>query len=264
MPLIELRKATKKDIPLLKYWDTLPHVYKATQCEWDWEKEFEKERNWCQQYIAMLDTEPIGFLQIIDPSREETQYWGTIPEPTRAIDIWIGPENALHKGYGEYMMRAAFDLCFFKTDVSKVLVDPLLSNISAHRFFKFLGFENSVLRLYNNDISSVYEYPRSKWELHRDMVQLDTKGPLTIYRNMWIIITLIVLMMFANNFPNVHLEAATLFTLLGMLAVNLIAYMQFGYKDDFKRHKRSVAFSNFLAIAGICLVMYVYSVSSNY
>lgn len=39
-------------------------------------------------------------LQIIDPYEEETHYWGPIKKNKRAIDIWIGEEKNLNKGYG--------------------------------------------------------------------------------------------------------------------------------------------------------------------
>jgi aminoglycoside 6'-N-acetyltransferase len=36
----------------------------------------------------------IGFVQIIDPAREESHYWGDAPGGLRAIDIWIGEADA--------------------------------------------------------------------------------------------------------------------------------------------------------------------------
>jgi aminoglycoside 6'-N-acetyltransferase len=61
--------------------------------------------------IAELDGRAIGFIQIIDPAQEESHYWGTMPEGFRAIDIWIGLESDLGKGYGTEMMRQSMAGC---------------------------------------------------------------------------------------------------------------------------------------------------------
>lgn len=55
---------------------------------------------------------PIGFIQIIDPAREDSHYWGDCPTGLRAIDIWIGEEAYLGQGFGTDMMRLAIDRCF--------------------------------------------------------------------------------------------------------------------------------------------------------
>ena len=51
-------------------------------------------------------------IQIIDPALEESHYWGDVPENLRAIDIWIGEETDLGKGYGTQMMQLALARCF--------------------------------------------------------------------------------------------------------------------------------------------------------
>ncbi|MCW5924126.1 MAG: GNAT family N-acetyltransferase [Saprospiraceae bacterium] len=76
---------------------------------------------------------PIGFAQIIDPVREETHYWGDVPDNLRAIDIWIGEAEDTRKGCGSDMMRSALRRCFAEPAVAAVLIDPLASNTAAHR-----------------------------------------------------------------------------------------------------------------------------------
>lgn len=61
---------------------------------------------------------PIGFIQIIDPVREESHYWGDVAENLRAIDIWIGAETDLGKGYGTKMMQLALVRCFADLSVT--------------------------------------------------------------------------------------------------------------------------------------------------
>ncbi len=103
--MIELRKATANDLDLLRYWDTKQHVIDCDpDDDWDWENELNHEPPWREQLVAQLDGEPIGFLQIIDPYEEESHYWGEVDKHKRAIDIWIGEESNLNKGYGTEMM----------------------------------------------------------------------------------------------------------------------------------------------------------------
>ncbi len=61
--------------------------------------------------MAEVDGRPIGFVQVIDPAREESHYWGDVPVDLRAIDIWIGEEADLGKGCGTQMMQLALARC---------------------------------------------------------------------------------------------------------------------------------------------------------
>lgn len=135
--MIRLRKAQAKDLALLKSWDTKPHV-RATVPEeyWNWEEELPRDPEWREQLIAEEDGVPIGFIQIIDPDREETHYWGGIGKYKRAIDIWIGEEEYLGKGYGTEMIHQALERCFADPQVEEVLVDPVESNEAASRFYQ--------------------------------------------------------------------------------------------------------------------------------
>ena len=79
-------------------------------------------------------------MQIIDPHLESTHYWGEILPNLRAIDIWIGEPNCLGRGYGETMMRLAMQRCFADPAVAAIIIDPLASNVRAHKFYRRLGF----------------------------------------------------------------------------------------------------------------------------
>ena len=101
---LSLRKALISDLSLLKYWDKKPHVIASTglnEDDWEWEKELAEDPLWREQLIAELEGRPIGVLQIIDPKEEETHYWGDCEPNLRAIDIWIGEETDLGRGFGD-------------------------------------------------------------------------------------------------------------------------------------------------------------------
>jgi aminoglycoside 6'-N-acetyltransferase len=120
--------------------------------------------DWREQLVAERDGRPIGFIQIIDPAREETRYWGDVPANLRAIDIWIGETGDLGKGYGTVMMRLAFQRCFADPAVTAVLIDPLESNRRAHAFYEKMGFRFVEKRTFGEDHCLVYRLDRRDWE----------------------------------------------------------------------------------------------------
>ena len=161
---VSFRKATIDDLPLLKYWDTKQHVIDCDpDSDWNWEEELKKDPPWRQQFVAEVQKRPLGFVQIIDAHEEETHYWGDVEPHTMAIDIWIGEEEDLNKGYGSTMMRNALDLCFMNPLVNKVLIDPLKTNTKAHRFYERLGFKFLEERKFGDSDSFVYIMTRDSW-----------------------------------------------------------------------------------------------------
>jgi GNAT acetyltransferase-like protein len=78
----------------------------------DWESELQRNPDWREILIAESDRRPLGVIQIIDPAREESHYWGEIESDLRAIDILIGDEADFGRGYGTQMMRLALERCF--------------------------------------------------------------------------------------------------------------------------------------------------------
>jgi aminoglycoside 6'-N-acetyltransferase len=90
-----------------KYWDEELHVVESDpNDDWGWEVELARDSDWREQLIAEIDGRSIGFIQIIDPALEDSHYWSDIAPNLRAIDIWIGEEPDLGKGYGTQMMHS--------------------------------------------------------------------------------------------------------------------------------------------------------------
>ena len=119
---------------------------------------------WREQLMAELNDQPIGFIQIIDPLREETHYWGNIEPNKKAIDIWIGEEYNLNKGYGTEIMNLAIQRCFKDPKITSILIDPLKSNKKAHRFYERLGFKFIEERNFEDSLCYVYEILREDYE----------------------------------------------------------------------------------------------------
>ncbi|MBL8642808.1 MAG: acetyltransferase [Rhodospirillaceae bacterium] len=161
---LRLRPATPSDLGTLQRWDEAPHVVESDpNDDWNWEVELARKPEWREQLMAELGGQPIGFIQIIDPAREETHYWGDTEANLRAIDIWIGEEHDLSKGYGTVMMRLALARCFSEPAVTAVIIDPLASNTRAHRFYERLGFRPVGPRRFGDDDCLVFRLERRDW-----------------------------------------------------------------------------------------------------
>ena len=138
---VRLRPATLADVPLLRRWDDDPDVVNSDpNDDWQWEEELALVPDWREPMIAEEDGRAVGFLDIIDPHREPSRYWGEVPPGLRAIDIWIGAPGDRGRGLGTEMMRLAIARCFATPDVTAILIDPLASNVRAIAFYARLGF----------------------------------------------------------------------------------------------------------------------------
>jgi aminoglycoside 6'-N-acetyltransferase len=61
------------------------------------------------------------------------------------------------------MMQLALAHCFTDPDLTAVLVDPLMNNIRAHRFYEKLGFRRVEKRQFGEDDCFVYRLERSDY-----------------------------------------------------------------------------------------------------
>ena len=163
--MVILRPATLADLELLRHWDKQPHIIASDpNDDWGWEVELDRTPDWRSQLIAEIKGRPIGYVEIIDPAREEDHYWGVVPANLRAIDIWIGEAADLNKGYGTQMMQLSLSRCFADPQVTAVLVDPLASNTRAHRFYERLGFRFVEHRRFGEDDCAIYRLHRADWQ----------------------------------------------------------------------------------------------------
>jgi len=169
---LTIRQATLADVPTLERWDEDPDVIAcatddpdATQAFQDavWADEIAVASDVTCYYIAELDGRPIGAMQVIDPYLEPTHYWGEIEPNLRAIDIWIGDEADRNAGHGRAMMAAVIDCCFAEPTVTGIVIDPLNSNIDAHRFYQRLGFKVVGRRMFGEDDCLVHRLERADW-----------------------------------------------------------------------------------------------------
>ncbi len=162
---LKLRNATPQDLSLLQYWDEQPHVIASDpDSDWEWEKELLRDPSWREQLMAEVDGKPIGFLQIIDPQLEDSHYWGDVEPNLRAIDIWIGEADYLGQGWGTIMMQEALQRCFQVPQVTAVIIDPLVSNKRAHRFYQRIGFTYVDDREIQGEWIAFHRMERHQWQ----------------------------------------------------------------------------------------------------
>ncbi len=169
---VRLRRATLADAPMLARWDREPHVIACSSDDeeaevafggQDWIEEIKAGSDLSFHLIAEVDGRPVGVMQVCDPHLEPTHYWGEIEPGLRAIDIWIGPADALNRGYGTRMMTLAIDDCFADPAVDAIVIDPLNTNTDAHRFYRRLGFQVVGRRMFDEDDCLVMRLERSDW-----------------------------------------------------------------------------------------------------
>ncbi|MCE9600985.1 MAG: acetyltransferase [Gemmatimonadetes bacterium] len=150
--MIRLRPASLDDVPLLRHWEEDPDVVSSDpNDDWRWEEELAEIPDWREPLIGEEDGRPVGFVDIIDPDREESGYWGEVPPGLRAIDIWIGAPGDRGRGLGTELMRQAIAKCFAPDDVTAIVIDPLASNVRAIRFYERLGFRAVERRTFGED-----------------------------------------------------------------------------------------------------------------
>lgn len=163
--MILLRRATLDDLPALRRWDEQPHVSRnaGTDGPFEWERELQLDVDWQEILIIETGDRAIGVLVILEPARDAERYWGDIGPGVRAIDIWIGEEDCLGRGYGTAAMHQAIARCFADPGCHAILVDPLAANDRAHRFYARLGFRAIERRVFGGDDCMVYRLERDLW-----------------------------------------------------------------------------------------------------
>lgn len=171
---VRLRPATVDDATMLARWDREPHVIACSTDDAlaevafggaiDWTDELTSSAYELTYRIAEANGEPVGVLAVCDPHTEPSHYWGEIEPNLRAIDIWIGPAEWLNRGVGTRMMTEVINDCFAEPEVTAIIIDPLNSNVAAHRFYQRLGFVVEGRRMFDEDDCLVHRLTRADWE----------------------------------------------------------------------------------------------------
>jgi RimJ/RimL family protein N-acetyltransferase len=130
----------------VREWLTRPHVR-----EW-WDApstgDFEEEygpvvdgRDSTQACIALLDEEPIGFIQCYVVKDSGHGWWPDETDPgARGIDQFLADPARLGQGLGTRMVRTFVERIFADRAVTRIQVDPSRDNARAIRCYEKAGF----------------------------------------------------------------------------------------------------------------------------
>jgi len=146
--MITFREVNEKDFNKLYFWLNTPHVKKF----WDPNDNFTFEQisekyskrlkeGKIEIYIFSINNIDIGFIQtyIVD-DLSSFKIKGT----AKGIDLYIGEEKYLYKGYGKEIIREFLRKFVFNDNTIKyAVIDPEQRNISAIKAYKKAGFEHS-------------------------------------------------------------------------------------------------------------------------
>jgi aminoglycoside 6'-N-acetyltransferase len=156
---------TIDDVALLVRWDDDSDVAAAIGgrgADWyDWSAELVRDVAWRELLIIEENGSPVGFLQLIDTSEEESHYWGDSEPGAWAIDIWIGSPHDRGRGLGAEAMKLALGRVFHQHGAEMVVIDPAVNNRRAIAFYERLGFERSAVREFGDDKCLVMRLLRS-------------------------------------------------------------------------------------------------------
>ena len=141
------RPLTQANLPTLHAWLQRPHV-----AEW-WKdrttlEELEQDylspaaaASSTRAFIAHLDGEPIGFIQVYTAMDSGGGWWEDETDPgVRGIDQFLADDHRLGKGVGSAMIRAFVEEIFRDSAVTKVQIDPDPANLRAVRAYIKAGF----------------------------------------------------------------------------------------------------------------------------
>jgi len=132
---MEFRPLTAADLPLIASWLLRPHVAQWWKGPLDLEPEL-------QQFVAMLDGEPIGYVQTAAAVAGHAEgWWLDVDDPgVYAIDQFLADGDRLGQGLGTEMVQAFVARLFSDPAVWRVQVDPSPDNARAIRCYEKAGF----------------------------------------------------------------------------------------------------------------------------
>jgi aminoglycoside 6'-N-acetyltransferase len=137
------RPMTRDDLPQIRRWLALPHVR-----EW-WGDPSEQyalvsgdlDEPAMDQFIVAAEDGDFGYLQCYDLTAWNSGF-GTQPDGTRGIDLFIGERGMIAHGHGSALIRAFVD-DRLKRGAPRIVTDPDPLNARAVRAYEKAGFEKA-------------------------------------------------------------------------------------------------------------------------
>jgi aminoglycoside 6'-N-acetyltransferase len=134
------RPMTVADLPTIRRWLAEPHVR-----QW-WGDPGEQyalvsgdlDEPAMDQYVVSTDGNDFGYIQCYDLTAWNSGF-GTHPEGTRGIDLFIGEPGMIERGHGSGLIRAFTD-ARLAAGLPRMVTDPDPENLRAVRAYEKAGF----------------------------------------------------------------------------------------------------------------------------
>lgn len=98
-------------------------------------------------FVIVLDKKPVGYIQYCDLYAYKTlcaKPTGSMkdePKGTYCVDLFIGEEDYLNKGFGTGIVKSFINILLAKSEVKRILIDPSCKNTRAIRCYEKVGFK---------------------------------------------------------------------------------------------------------------------------
>lgn len=149
---IEFTPFTHQDFPIYKKWSELNHVKNTWFLDGyqpvDAVLSKIGEEGYDFPFIIAIGGKQVGFIQYCDLYAYKTQcmdpkgVFTNEEKGTYCMDLYIGEEEYLNKGYGTKIVKAFSEMLLKIPGAKKVLIDPASSNKRAIRCYEKAGFYN--------------------------------------------------------------------------------------------------------------------------
>jgi aminoglycoside 6'-N-acetyltransferase len=138
-PAYQFRSATLADLPMLRLWLAAPHVARWWEEADPFDEEDLADPN-LRVWIVMQKNAPFAYLQDYAVHGWPDHPFTFLPEGSRGIDLFIGPEGMTGQGHGAAFV-AQFAEALIAGGVPAVGADPDPANARAIAAFGKAGFQ---------------------------------------------------------------------------------------------------------------------------
>lgn len=151
MPDIHFRPMEEGDIPVYLDWAKRDHVKTVWFIDGyeppDYIHTKVEGNGYDFPFILLLDDQPIGYIVYCDLyaykniCKEPSGVFTDEPPGSYCIDLFIGEEAHLNKGYGTQLVKKFSDMLLTQKQAKRVLIDPSPENTRAIRCYEKAGFK---------------------------------------------------------------------------------------------------------------------------
>lgn len=152
---VALRPLIKSDFALVETWLNKDYIKKWLGDPEEWMAEIRNENgehSYYTHFIVMYADISFGYCQYYDASKTPKGYeW----DNEHGIGYFIGEENCLNKGLGDYIVQTVCQYAIEEVDPVQLFADPSLENVKSIRLLERNGFTFDLM-------TRLYKYPVKK------------------------------------------------------------------------------------------------------